>query len=187
MWSRLAVVAIALGAVPVGGCAEPEGEVGASVDNVTEKDIDFQVWEAPLELTPGVQLEASVAYGECERVEPSEENVDIEINCGRAWAEVAWYRISSATIEQLAPSGSLSIEFGVGADSPLLRGSIHRVTDAGKVKLTSRSMIFEGDRLQVPIEEIADHYVYVARGDSLINVWGTGELNFSVALPSAGD
>jgi hypothetical protein len=186
MMSRSAVLAIALGVLPLTACATEEPEIGASVDDVREKDIDFQVWEAPLELTLDGAAEATIAYGECESVEPTDDNVDIQINCGRAWSEVAWYVVPAETIQQLVPTGMLSVELSIPGDGGVLRSSIHRVTDDGKVKLASRSTLFDGDRIEAPIEEIADHYVYVARGRTLINVWGTGEMAFSAALTPSG-
>lgn len=177
-WRTVAMIVLATSALS--GCADPQ--VAATEQETRDENVDFQPWETPVELTADAAQETTVAYGECERVEPTEENVDIEINCGRKWAEVAWFVVSAETIETLAPEGSLNLALSLPDHGDRLRGSVHRVTDDGTVKLTSLTMLFDGDVLDVPIEEIADHYVYLARGRDLINVWGTGEVPFTVTL-----
>ena len=123
------LVSLSLGAVT--GGAAPDDAVGESVDNYTEKNIDFRMWDEPVELPSGRVEEASVAYGECEQVVPTDDDVDIQIHCGPAWTDVAWYLIPATTIEALASTGTLSVALAIPDQGDRLRGSIHRVSSAG--------------------------------------------------------
>ncbi len=173
MKSLAALAACALLAV---GCADPD--VGATEDNHTATNIDYRVWEEPVELAPDQAIDATIAYGECRTVEPRDEGVDIQIDCSDPWTDVAWFVVRADTIAALE-TDTLSIDLAVDGT---LRGSIFRVTDDGNKKLFASRMLLGDQTISAPIEEVADHYVYVGKGDNLPNLWSTSELDFTVSI-----
>jgi len=162
------------------GCIGETTQVDAQVDEVNEQTIDYQLWDAPTDIGLGEAVDGEVGYGECERVEPSDDSVDIEIHCGHAWAEVAWYRIAGEALLEPLSIGAHRLSVQLFSED-ILRASIHRVADDGStVKVATHPMLFDGDTISADIDEARDHYIYVARGRSIYPVWGTGSVSFSL-------
>jgi hypothetical protein len=182
------MVAVMMACLPLGllaGCAAPEesSEAESQVDEVREKNIDFRLWDAPQDIVLDELISGEVAYGECDSVEPTEEDVDIQINCGPAWAEVAWYRLPGSLLVEPLAAGARQLSVRFGEDGRIVRASIHVVLDSGKTKkLAASAMLFAGDDISAEIAEPLDHYVYVARGRSIYPFWGTGTTPYALTV-----
>ncbi len=178
----LLMLALGLSTLSV-GCA-PEHDVDASTADATAVAVDWIPWEEPVPIGLDTPVSAEVAYGQCVEVEP-EQGVDIAIECGTAWSEVAWYTLDA---EMLAERGGdeLVVRF---ATEDVARGSIHSVSpDGEREKLAVRQSLFDGDELTAPIVEGHDLHVYVARGRTLEPLWFDGTVAFTlVASTRAGE
>lgn len=145
-------------------------------------DIQWQVREAPELLELGTPIADEVGYGECKLVEPEDEDTDIEIHCTMPWAEVAWYVIPKDIIASGLDAGASTLTATFTLPGRSVRASIHQVSAEGeRTKLATRSMIFDGESIDADIDEATDYYVYVARGRSLLPLWGTGEISYSIS------
>jgi hypothetical protein len=167
-------------------CAVDESEpaVASASENVREEDIEYRLWAEPAELSLAGSVSGQVAYGQCEQVEP-EPGTDIQIECGQAWSEVAWYAIEAEQVQAALDEGrsQLGIDIALAnADAhPRVRLSVHRVAEDGsRQKLASQSMLFDGDRLEVSIEQPGELYVYVAKGRSPWPLWSNGIVDFEL-------
>ena len=191
---------------------EDDGELDPhSAGKADSAGVRWRMWPEPLDLAPWAPASATLAYGQCEQVEPSRDDVTVEINCGMPWSDVAWYRISP-TLPVAAPDGQ---QGEAGADDteppaggvapnptemavtfsfpdsennpPRVRGSIHKVLPEGRTqKIIARSWLDDGDQLTAPIDgsgaDAPEYYLYVARGRSLWPLWGKGTLDVTVEL-----
>jgi hypothetical protein len=143
--------------------------------------VDWHPWEEPVQIGLDEPVSGEVAYGQCVHVEP-EEGVDIAIECGTAWSEVAWYVVSAETLAE-AGGNELVVRF---ATEQVARGSIHAVSpDGGKKKLAVQQSLLDGDELSAPIDEGYAYYVYVARGRTLDPLWFDGTVAFTIEATTA--
>jgi hypothetical protein len=182
---RLATLLLAL-ALPFAsvGCVAPEGDdIGMESADATSTNIDYEVWEEPVFISTDEAVSGEVAYKQCEQVEP-EEGVDIAIECGQAWAEVAWYVLPADELQD-AIGRELSVRFET---ERVVRASIHSVTpDGEKTKLAVQHSLLGGDALTAPIEDNRDYAIYVARGRTLEPLWGSGTVPFTLTASIAGE
>ena len=171
-----ALVMITLGMSSL-ACTVGEGDdLDATSADATAVAVDWIPWEEPVTLALDEPASAEVAYGQCVSVEP-EEGVDVAIECGTPWSEVAWYVLSA---DALAEGGGdeLVVRF---ATEDVARGAIHAVSPGGeKKKLAVGQSLFDGDELNAPVLEGYDYHVYVARGRTLELLWFDGTVAFTL-------
>ena len=163
------ILTVCLGLAFLTGCAVDTTEPQSQVGEATEGRIAYRVWEKPVDIALGEPIDGTVAYSECAQVEPTSEDVDIQIECKQAWTEVAWYRISGELLAQALAEGATEL-YATFTSEHLLRASIHRAKadgDDGADKLTTSKAVFDGDTLSVPLETSTDHFIYVGKGATL--------------------
>jgi hypothetical protein len=178
--------ALVLSLLCAAACGGDDG-VASSEDNLREV-VDYRVWSEPEPLELDEATPGEVAYGrDCENVEPTDPDVDVQISCGSKWAEVAWYELEEEALAPLLESGATTLTVSIALPEDVVerraRMSIHRVAADEKQKLAS-DVVFDGDALQATIEPGPfDYYVYIAQDSNLfpiLNSLGGGTLSYEV-------
>jgi hypothetical protein len=176
------LLALALG-LGTAGCIGDTADVDASSENVSAKNVDWEPWEEPMVIDLGEPIEAEVAYGQCEQTSSSVEekdgviNVDIEVDCGTAWGEVAWFVLSA---ESLAEAGGNELSVAFDTDDVVRAQILSEDADGTKTKLALDHDLTSGESLTAPLYEGQTYHLQVARGYAGESLWGPGSVHFTL-------
>lgn len=175
------------------GCLAPEDGHDSASANVAAKAVDWEVWEEPTLIELGEPIEAEVAYGQCEQTDSSVEqtedgviNIEIDIDCGQAWGEVAWFVLSAETLSE-ATGDEVAFSFALDPeDERALRAQIlDEAPDGTVTKVAVEHRLVDGESVAAPLLDGHGYQLHVARGDYGGPLWATGSLRFSVVATAS--
>ena len=194
--TRYAPIAIlALAAVACGEPARSDLPTAfqdtAEFDPAAKRDIGqvrWRLWEKAVDIAPDEPISSALDYGQCVTVEPATPDVDVQIECGNPWSDVAWYRVPAEVVEAALADGRsvLVAKFGLSdakTERSRVRVSVQEMLeDGGRKKLGTADQIFDGEHLAVPLSNAADHSLYVAHGRVTSGLWNASRLEFTLYL-----